>query len=184
MHPIFEAFGAMFGLPSWLVRKGHGSFITLEFGDPEVRVEEPRLLPIFIEGGPARTMIRSAHVHGQWHLWIYCCLWSLTLNAVELAHSESDDRTISRALGVLNGQALLSAEAAPLNGSSTFAFDLGCVLATRPSPAITPDDERAEQWMLFQPSGQVLTVRGDGQYSQHAGSAPPDDRRWAPIPAP
>ena len=108
----------------------------------------------------------------------------MTLNAVELAHSESDDRTISRALGVLNGQALVSAEADPLNGSSTFTFDLGCVLATRPSPAITPDDEPAEQWMLFQPNGQVLTVRGDGQYSLHAGSAPADDRGWAPIPVP
>jgi hypothetical protein len=174
----------MFGLRSWLVRKGHGSFITLEFGDPEVRVDEARLLPIFIEGGPARTMIRSADVHGHWHLWMYSCLWSLTLDGFGLAHSESDDRTIGRALQVLNGQALMSVDADPRSGSSTFTFDLGCVLATRPAAPTTSHHDPEEQWMLFQPNGQVLAVRDDGRYSLHAGSAPPDEHRWAPIPNP
>lgn len=183
VDPISEAFAAVLGLPSWLVRKGHGSFITLEFGDPKLSVDKPRLLPTFIDGGPARTMIRSAHVQGAWHLWLSCCLWSLRLNGVELAQSESEDHTIGRALGILNGQALTSVEVDPRSASTTFAFDLGCVLATRPSPATTRDEEPAEQWMLFQPNGQVLTIRGDGRFSQHAGNAPPDDERWMPIPA-
>jgi hypothetical protein len=183
VNPISEAFGAVLGLPSWLVRKGHGSFITLELGDPDVSVEQPRLLPTFIDGGPERAMIRGAHVHGAWHLWIYACLWSLTVNAIELAHSESADQTIGRALRILNGQALVSVQVDPDSPRSTFTFDLGCVLTTRPSPAITPDEEPAEQWMLFQPNGRVLTIRSDGRYRHQAGNARPDDQRWMPIPA-
>ncbi len=182
VHPISEAFRAVLGLPSWLVRKGHGSFITLEFGEPQLRVDEPRLLPVFIDGGPPKAMVRGSHVFGQWHLWIYLCLWELKLETVELAHCESDDVTIARALAVLNGQALASVEVNPVNGSTAFTFDLGCFLVTRPAPADDSDGEPAEQWMLYQPLGEVLTLRSDGQYKLQAGNAPRDDSLWTPLP--
>lgn len=182
MHPISDAFLPILGLPAWQVRKGHGSFITLEFGEPELTIEEPRVLPVLIDDAKARTMIRHVHVSGQWHLWIYCCAWSLTLDGAELAHCEADDTTIGRALRVLNGQALTSVEVEPADGGTTFAFDLGCALATRPLPDETPNGEPVEQWMLYQPSGAVLTVRGDGQYRLQPGNTPGDDGRWAPIP--
>lgn len=184
VHPISEAFDPVLGLPSWDVKKGHGSFVTMQFGAPELRIEEPRSLPVFLGGAPTRTMIRSAQIYGQWYLWIYGCVWSLTLDTVELAHCESDDITMARALRVLNGQALTGIDVDEADGSSTFAFDLGCVLATHPARAEEPDDEPIGQWMLYQPSGQVLTVRGDGRYTSQAGSAPRDDSLWAPISIP
>ena len=104
--------------------QGIGSFVTLEFGDPGVEISEPRLrrwLPR--EGEPEMFMERSVHVHGEWHLWIYCCLWSLSIEGRELAHCESDYITIARALGVLNRQALATVEA-DVDGGSTFSFDL------------------------------------------------------------
>ena len=85
---------------------------------------------------------------------------------------------------MLNGQALTSVAVDPADGSSTFAFDLGCVLATHPAPDGAADDEPIEQWMLYQPSGQVLTVRGDGRYRAQAGDTPADGTLWAPIPGP
>ena len=184
VHPISEAFRPVLGLPSWDVKKGHGSFITMQFGQPELRIKEPRLLPVFLDRAPAQTMVRSTEIYGQWHLWIYGCVWSLTLDTVELAHCESEDATIVRALRALNGQVLTSVEVDPADGSSTFAFDLFCVLSTHPAQHQGADGEPIEQWMLYQPSGQVLSVRGDGRYRAEAGSAPRDDRSWAPIPVP
>lgn len=35
VHPICAAFEPLIGLTSWSVKKGHGSFVTMEFGDPE-----------------------------------------------------------------------------------------------------------------------------------------------------
>lgn len=155
----------------------------MEFGEPRLTVEEPRPLPVFIDGGPPKAMVRYSHVSGQWHLWIYLCLWSLKLETLELAHCESDDVTIGRALAVLNGQALASVEVDPDNGSTAFAFDLGCLLVTRPAPADESDGGPAEQWMLYQPLGEVLTVRSDGQYKLQAGDHPSDDSLWSPLPA-
>jgi hypothetical protein len=99
-------FEQMYGLPSWHVEQGHGSFITLEFGEPHVEIGEIRSHPFFItDGQQARFPRRLAHVHGDWHLWIYQCHWSISVEQQLLAHSESDRVTIARALGVLNGQA-------------------------------------------------------------------------------
>jgi hypothetical protein len=76
----------------------------------------------------------TAYVRGQWHLWIYCCEWSLALGPALLARSESSDTAIARALHVLNGQALTTVTVSEVDGSTTFTFDLGCLLSTRPAP--------------------------------------------------
>jgi hypothetical protein len=67
------------------------------------------------------------------------------LHGTALAHEESDDITISRALGVLNGQILTGASIEP--GSRTrFTFDLGCALASYPAPPGTYGPIPAQQW--------------------------------------
>jgi hypothetical protein len=181
VHPVEEALAPLVGLPSWLVQKGHGSFITFEFGQPEVDIHGPRMLPVFIEGAPPEAMRRCAHVHGQWHLWIHCCQWSLSLNGTQLAYDESDDVTINRALGVLNGQAITDVSMNPDDASTGFTFDLGCVLMTTPAPDDVYDFEPAEQWMLYQPSHEVLTVRSDGRYQLCQDDSSPDDSPWLPL---
>ncbi|RIJ76775.1 hypothetical protein D1871_10435 [Nakamurella silvestris] len=35
-------FAPMIGLPCWLVRRGHGSFVTLEFGSPQLTIAAER----------------------------------------------------------------------------------------------------------------------------------------------
>jgi hypothetical protein len=35
--PVAAAFQSVLGLPSWEVKRGHGSFLTMHFGSPEVR---------------------------------------------------------------------------------------------------------------------------------------------------
>ena len=181
MTVVTDAFEPTLGRPSWLVRQGHGSFLTLEFGEPVLSVGTPRERPVFLgESLPPRLLCRDSYVRGTWHLWIYCCEWSLTVGRVEMAHSESDDTTMARSLGVLNGQALAQVEVDAQDGSTEFTFDLGCTLSTRPAPEGLYIDP-VEQWMLFQPSGHVLSVRGDGTYNDSLGTAPEDEADWSPL---
>ena len=156
MHPLTEIVEPVLGHPSWLVERGHGSFITVEFGEPELQVREPKPRKVHIEGAPEKTLQRSSFVTGQWHLWIYCCQWSLMLGDAQLAHCESDDVTMHRALRVLNGQELQAVEIEPADGRTKFSFDLGCSLFTLPAEAGVYEDEPVEQWYLYLRSGPVL----------------------------
>ena len=49
----------------------------------------------------------------------------------------------------------------PETGATHFAFDLGCVLHCRR----VERDTDAELWMLYKPSGYVLSVHGNGTFS-------------------
>jgi hypothetical protein len=156
-------FGSMYGLPSWRVEQGHGSFITLEFGEPHVDVGEVAARSFrFPDGETASLARRSARVHGEWHLWIYMCGWSISVEDRELAHFESDRAAVARALGVLNGQALTRYEAVG-DGDQRwrFVFDLGCTVE------VWPDDASdAELWTLYEPSGSTVSMFATGEYTQ------------------
>lgn len=180
MDPVEAAFAPLLGVPSWLVRKGHGSFITFEFGSPTVEIAEPYTTRVDITGAHFETLRRPSHVHGQWHLWIYCCDWSLSLQGALLAHCESDDVTINRGLGVLNGQAIIDVRIDYRDATTTFLFDLGCVLVTRPAEGDVYGVEPVEQWMLYQPDKNVLTARSDGSY-QVVPASSREELAWSPL---
>jgi hypothetical protein len=183
MHPIADFMRPAVGKPCWLVQHGHGSFVTMEFGEPHVKIDGPVLMHVHIKGAPERSPRRLAYVHGDWHLWVCCCHWSLTLNRIQLAHNESDDITMNRALGVLNGQILTAVEIEP--GSRTrFSFDLGCSFRTYPAPPGSYCTEPAEQWRWDTRSGPVLLVRGDGTYAVSSPHAKAGDDQWFPITTP
>lgn len=158
----------------------------MEYGAPHVDVREPRLWPLRIEGAPAKALRRSPLVRGDWHLWIYCCEWSLLLEDTQLAHNESDGMTMNRALRVLEGQVLQAVDIEPDDGRTKFTFDLGCSLLTWPAPPEVYDDP-AVQWMLYSYCGTrlaVLTIGADGTYCVTDGHAKRGDRHWLPISAP
>lgn len=79
-------------------------------------------------------------------------------------------------------QAITEVRVNPVDASTVFTFDLGCVLKTTPAPPDVYGSEPVEQWMLFQPSGEVLTVRSDGMYTLEPGDTEPADARWMPLP--
>ena len=185
VSPLPSVFSPILGMPSWGVAKGYGSSVTMEFGEPQLVVRDPTMRQLRIEGAPSRTWIREANVHGQWHLWIYGCEWSLALEGAQLADSGSDGIRMARALHVLNGQALTGVDVSPTDGGSTFGFDLGCLLTTRPAAMDTRNEGPAEQWFLYQPSGDVLTIRGDGHYRVRPGNeGAAGDDGWEPLPVP
>src|SRR5262249_16915476 len=121
-----------------------------------------------------RRVQRGVTVRGQWHLWIYICYWSIRLDGKQIAHANSANWRIERAVGLLDGQTLTRVSVNPGDASSVFEFDLGGELHTWP----WSDDRENEQWHLFEPSGYVLTVRGDGRYCHSPGNTPPDQEQW------
>ncbi len=42
-------------------------------------------------------------------------------------------------------------------------------------------DRKSEQWMLYQPSGKVLTLRADKKYSHNKQDTTPGDIHWDAI---
>ena len=145
----------LYGKPCWGVNPGFGSFLTLEFGKPHLEVREP-VVPK--KGASAKVWKglapRGVHVHGEWHLWVYCCDWE-----VFSGHKRIGDRStkakIRRAAEFLNGQKLTRFSTSPRKVSCVFEFDLGATLKTRPY------DNESEQWLLYEPSHKVLSVRAD-----------------------
>jgi len=89
----------MLGRPAWNVQQGHGSFLTFEFGEPKLEINE--------RNSPDKGIRRSAYVHGQWHLWIYCCSWRVLQGETQLAWSEDTNDVIGHATATLNGQELV-----------------------------------------------------------------------------
>jgi hypothetical protein len=183
VNPIAEAFAPILGVPSWLVTRGVGAFVTMEFGDPQLSIGQPRIRTVEVAAGSRRKVpTRDVTVHGSWHLWIYCCEWSLSLDGAELAHCESNDATIARGLSILGGQALTEVAVDGADGGSAFHFDLGCLLMTRPAPAGSYSDEPVDQWMLFEATGTVLTVRSDGRYMREPSTEQAREGPWLPLP--
>jgi hypothetical protein len=60
---------------------------------------------------------------------------------------------------------------------SYFEFDLGGRLETKPF------DRTREQWLLYEPNGNVLSVRADKRYSYGSGDRQPNQERWLAIDA-
>jgi hypothetical protein len=161
-----RAFAPLAGLPAWFVRKGQGSFLTLEFGAPNLAIREPIVAsPDASERVRARLARRQVVPRGEWHLWIYCCHWHVLAGATQIAWSDASDSEIDAAVDELDGRALTDVEADPARGTSTFSFEQGVSIETWPY-----DDGNDEQWMLYMKSGDVLSYRADGSYSLGPGS--------------
>jgi hypothetical protein len=58
-----------------------------------------------------------------------------------------------------------------------FKFDLGAYLFTCPYED-EPEERLMDQWHLYEPSGMVLSFRGDGKYSRQTADTPASDEEY------
>src|SRR5262245_27099799 len=95
---ISNAFADVVGTPARQERRGYGSFLTFEFGEPHIEIREP--IDSTSKYKRVRRLLarRRAFVRGDWHLWIYCCDWKVTQNGKRMARRESKDDKIARAV--------------------------------------------------------------------------------------
>src|SRR5215217_5037296 len=125
MNQIERSFKRFRGKPCWGVKRGYGSFLTFEFGKPRLEIREPKSLGSSASGRLRESYSRRlATVHGDWHLWIYCCDWVVRKGDVVIGDSSSA-RRVDRAAAFLDGQKLLSATLRPRGARTHFEFDLG-----------------------------------------------------------
>jgi hypothetical protein len=180
MTDIDDAFEPLIGLSCWLVTKVHGSIVSMEFGEPHLEISKQRNGLALLEGVPKRLPQRLAVVRGDYTLAIEMCVWQIEVSGAELAHCESDDRRMTRALHVLNGQALTGVAISKSDGSTTFSFDLGAAVRTHPATGGTYD-EPADQWWLSMPNGEYLVLRSGPEFSIHDCHAKEDQMTWRSL---
>lgn len=176
MHsdPTFErSFRRLYGKPCWNARRGHGSFLTLEFGTPRLEIREPR------KASPGSSRIvrknfarRLVTLRGDWHLWIYCADWTVYDTRKRVADSDASKTKIDEAAGLLDGQALTEATFQYRGCRSVFSFDLGGRLV------VTPYEPSDEAWMLFEPDRKVLALKGDKTFNHRSKDTPRDCEVW------
>ncbi len=175
LDPTFDrCFAPLIGLPCWHVKPGYGSFITLEFGEPRLEIREPK--DARKDATPKVRKIfsqRKVTVRGQWHLWVYCCNWSI-MKRDHIVGCSTDNDTVPAGTQFLDGQILTNATT-DSSFSSRFTFDLDGELTTRPR------DADSEQWMLYQPDGNVLSLRGDGTYCHSPSNTEQEHEQWMPA---
>ncbi len=163
---VADRFAKINDKPCWNPRQGHGSSLTFEFGEPHLIIEERN---------SKRSQYgkrRNATVRGEWHLWIYCCHWNISLEGRLAAHSESSREIIEIALAHLRGQILTKVSVTPRTGASSFEFDLGGRLETRRYEHFNDDGEPYPSWMFFDNQEHVLTYRADGKYAYQLSIKP------------
>lgn len=171
---IEKIFKRLYGKPCWNVKPGYGSFLMLEFGTPHLEVREPATAKR-VAFAKVRTGLacRNVFVHGEWHLWIYCCDWEVFCGSKRIGDSSTKAK-IRQAAAYLDGQRLTRFSFSPRTACCVFEFDLGATLKTRPY------DNESEQWLLYEPSHQVFVLRADARYQRRRSDSPEQDS-WKPI---
>jgi len=173
-----QLFGEIYGMPAWRVSPGWGSFLTLEFGDPHLEIREPIAARESVSERVKQDLARRRiFIHGDWHLWIYCCDWEVFAGGQLIGQSTSE-ATIQKAADILDGQKLIgfSMTAEPLR--CRFEFDLNGRLETHPY------DGESEQWLFYDSRNHmVLILRADGVYS-YGRSDRSDEKEWKPVQIP
>lgn len=137
-------------LKAWGVTLGHGSFITVEFGKPV----------------SSRQKERSPR--GEWHLWVYLCVWYLEKSGELLGASEDPRLKLEVALQHLEHRTLETVKIFPPAFETVFVFSEGVALHL--FPISTEEDE---QWMLFAPDGNVLTIGPGFKWTYESSSTSP-----------
>lgn len=170
---IDEIFSPVIGKFCWAAEKGYGSFLTFEFGQPNLDIWEK-----YRSKDGLREKRRSVAVHGDWHLWIYLCDWQIYSRDEVRATSHSSTRDIQRAMRRLDGQVLTHVEVHP-SCATTFVFELHDRLETMPN--VSEYGQDSEQWLLYEQAGNVLTLRADQMYCYMPGNTNPKDHTWQPL---
>jgi hypothetical protein len=170
---VDEIFKPLYGKYCWNAQKGYGSFLTFEFGEPQLETRE-----IDRVRNGVKEHIRSVHIYGSSHLWIYMCDWSITAQNQIVATQSSKAKIIHQAMHRLDGQVLVQT-VIHSDCSTTFVFELGDRLETKPNRE--EYGVESEQWHLYEIRGNVFTLRADGRYFYDPGTTKSGEEVWVPL---
>jgi hypothetical protein len=158
MFSLDHELSVLKGLCAWSVKRTHGSFLSMQFGEPRLWVRSPIQQE---PGASEKTALRREHrlvrAVGQWELWIEQGQWQLDWRG---GHVTSDDsmNAIEAALPYLDGQAFVDFRRDDADRTCWFDFDLGAVLRVSPT-----EEAEAAQWNLSRDGEWIASYRNDGQ---------------------
>ena len=181
MSDIDNVFKSIIGKPTWNVNKGVGTTLTFEFGDPHLKIREPKTVkPNTSKKVKQHFARRVITVRGAWHLWIEWCEWKAFNSEVLIGDYSSSTRILRKVASEFDGQ-ILTNVIVQKPCFTTFEFDLGGKLETKPGVVDEELCEMNHQWSLFEPSGMVLTLRADGYYCHKPGKEFIYPQDWIPL---
>ena len=130
---------------------GHGSFVTLDFGE------------VVPAGGPLGPEPRR-----EWVLWVCFAAWRVERGGEVLGGSADERPAMDEAVGALRGRTVTSVEVFAPMLDTTVGFEGDVRL--RLFPHGTEAD--SEHWMLFTPDGNVLGVGPGTEWSYGSAHEP------------
>lgn len=142
----------------WNVENAYGTFLTLEFGKPHLRIARFNKPADRLASSIAMPPIevQKVMVVGDWHLWIYCCSWKLIFGNKTIGDYTSK-RMINNAVKILDGLKLKNIIINKKQVLTRFVFENDIHLETKRY------DRDSEQWMLYQFPKNVFTFCANGR---------------------
>jgi hypothetical protein len=126
MKQISDLFRPLIGQLFWCVRRGHGSFLTMEFGLPHLSVREPISASSTSSERVRKNLNRRrVFVVGDWHFWIKYGEWTISTANYSLESKSNSDASGEHCLEELDGQILISAA----SGEVSIRWYLNLILA-------------------------------------------------------
>ncbi len=136
-----DYFGQLAGRPCWEATAEFGTWLSLSFGKPHVRIHE---------GNPdsqsEHQRRRQAYIQGDFLLWFEMGEWEYFEDDKRKFHARQSRAQLRRAAARLQSQCLCGVQLVALPAEMVFDFDLGGRLRVRPSPKAEPDDPL---WHLY-----------------------------------
>jgi hypothetical protein len=155
---ILSAFQPLIGRLAWSVCRVHGSILTMEFGEPHVRVRGPIVASADASERVRRNLARRrVFLCGEWRLAISYAFWEITTRYVTVNSDEFDIGELQDTLNEVDGQRLLSVEEGAEPGSFVLIFDLGASILIRPNAS-----DEDDQWTIYDQTETSKTEAGAG----------------------
>jgi hypothetical protein len=154
---IKELLQQLVGELVWSVKRGHGTFLTMEFGAPHLVVREPIKSKSTMPRVVRQLAHRQVFIVGDLSLFIQDSRWSISTKdqTVDLDSSETEVRELLRDLDGQRVSAVSFAEA-----ETTLEFDLG--ITVRLGKSIFPTEPKSNLWSLGRFGSSSLSLLNDG----------------------
>lgn len=153
-----KALMVLVGQLVWNVRRGVGTFLTMEFGEPHLSVREPKQPRSATSANAQQVLMRRRiYVAGDWHFWVKYGHWKLSSARRLLEETTPSGTKLEDCLNELDGQRVIGIGIGLIPHSCVLRFDLGAELEIWPSEEATDD-----QWSLHNWNGKIVAYRNDG----------------------
>jgi hypothetical protein len=144
---IYKLFQQIYNLAAKKAKKGHGSSLTIEFGN-ELEYE------IKLRGKLEKKKRR------EWQFWIYMSAWRIDENLIPIAGCEDSIEIIEKALKKIENKKLISVKVLNPAFDMKIEFENSIIINLF---TIYTNESDSENWMLFTPERKVLTAGPGGQ---------------------